>query len=60
MKKIKIKAKSRKATSRIGLNERIAIVEQDNGKQLFVVFPDLNQCRWIDKVNDINFIFKNI
>jgi len=60
MQKIRIKAKSKKATSKIGLKERIAIIEQDNGKQVFVVFPELNQCRWIDKFNDSNFIFEII
>ena len=33
----------------------MGIVEQNHHDKLFVVFPALNQCRWIKKDNDPDF-----
>jgi hypothetical protein len=33
----------------------MGIVEQNHHDKLFVVFPELNQCRWIKKDNDPDF-----
>ena len=52
---INILAISKKGKSRIGTKLITGIVEQDHHDKLFVVFPDLNQCRWIKKENDPDF-----
>ncbi len=52
---INILAISKKGKSRIGTKLTIAIVEQDHHDKLFVVLPELNQCRWIKKDNDPDF-----
>lgn len=48
-------ATSKKGKSRIGKNVISGIVEQNHPDKLFVVFPELNQCRWILKENDPDF-----
>jgi NAD(P)H-hydrate repair Nnr-like enzyme with NAD(P)H-hydrate dehydratase domain len=55
MEAINIIAISKKGKSRIGTKLTTAIVEQDHHDKLFVVWPDLNQCRWINKNNDPDF-----
>jgi hypothetical protein len=50
-----IEAVSKKGTARIGLKPVSAIIEQDQDQRCFVVFPQLNQCRWILKTSDPNF-----
>ena len=50
-----IEAVSKKGTTRIGLKPVPAIIEQDQGHQIFVVFPQHNQCRWMLKQNDPHF-----
>jgi NAD(P)H-hydrate repair Nnr-like enzyme with NAD(P)H-hydrate dehydratase domain len=52
---INIIAISKKGKSRIGTKLTTAIVEQDHHDKLFVVFPELNQCRWIQRNNDPDF-----
>jgi hypothetical protein len=52
---INILAISKKGKSRIGTKLTTGIVEQDHHDKLFVVFPELNQCRWIKKDNDPDF-----
>jgi hypothetical protein len=52
---INILAISKKGKSRIGAKLTMGIVEQDHHDKLFVVFPELNQCRWIKKDNDPDF-----
>lgn len=52
---INIIAISKKGKSRIGTRLTTAIVEQDHHDKLFVVFPELNQCRWIKKNNNPDF-----
>lgn len=52
---IAVIAISRKGKSRIGTKLTTAIVEQDHHDKIFVVFPELNQCRWIRKDNDPDF-----
>ena len=52
---INILAISKKGKSRIGTRLTTAIVLQDHHDKLFVVFPALNQCRWIKKDNDPDF-----
>lgn len=52
---INILAISKKGKSRIGTKITLGIVEQDHHDKLFVVFPELNQCRWIKKDNDPDF-----
>lgn len=52
---INILAISKKGKSRIGTKLTTGIVEQDHHDKLFVVFPELNQCRWIRKDNDPDF-----
>jgi len=49
-------ATSAKGKSRIGKKLIKAIVEQDLSDKLFIVFPSLNQCRWIDKEDDPDFM----
>jgi hypothetical protein len=44
---VNVLAISKKGKSRIGTKLTTAIVEQDHHDKLFVVFPALNQCRWI-------------
>lgn len=53
---INILAISKKGKSRIGTKLTTGIVEQDHHDKLFVVFPELNQCRWIKKDNDPDFL----
>jgi hypothetical protein len=65
---INILAISKKGKSRIGTKLTTGIVEQDHHDKLFVVFPELYQCRsgvahrelvqqalWIKKDNDPDF-----
>jgi len=52
---INIIAISKKGKSRIGTSLTMGIVEQNHHDKLFVVFPALNQCRWIKKDNDPDF-----
>lgn len=52
---ISIIATSKKGKSRIGTKLTMGIVEQNHHDKLFVVFPALNQCRWIKKDNDPDF-----
>lgn len=52
---ISIIAISNRGRSRIGAHITTAIVEQDHHDKLFLVFPQLNQCRWIKKSNDPDF-----
>ena len=52
---INILAISKKGKSRIGTKLTMGIVEQDHHDKLFVVWPELNQCRWIKKANDPDF-----
>jgi hypothetical protein len=52
---ISIIATSKKGKSRIGTKLTMGIVEQNHCDKLFVVFPELNQCRWIKKDNDPDF-----
>jgi hypothetical protein len=52
---INVIAISKKGKSRIGSNFTTAIVEQNHHDKLFVVWPELNQCRWIKKENDPDF-----
>lgn len=55
METINILAISNKGRSRIGTHITTAIVEQDHHDKMFVVWPELNQCRWIKKDNDPDF-----
>jgi hypothetical protein len=55
MNAINIIAISKKGKSRIGTKLTTAIVEQDHHDKLFVVWPELNQCRWIQRNNDPDF-----
>ena len=52
---INVLAISKKGKSRIGTRLTTGIVEQNHHDKLFVVFPELNQCRWIKKNNDPDF-----
>lgn len=52
---INVLAISPKGKSRIGKKLTTAIVEQDHHDKLFVVWPELNQCRWISKEGDSDF-----
>ena len=52
---VMVEAVSKKGTTRIGLKPVPAIIEQDDGKQVFVVFPQHNQCRWMLKQFDPHF-----
>ena len=52
---VNVLAISKKGKSRIGTKLTTAIVEQDHHDKLFVVFPALNQCRWILRENDPDF-----
>jgi len=52
---VNIIAISRKGKSRIGSNLTTAVVEQNHHDKLFVVWPELNQCRWIKTENDPDF-----
>lgn len=49
-----IKATSNRGKSKIGKSPVDAVIEQQVGDKLFVVFPTLNQCRWITR-NDQDF-----
>jgi len=55
MQDIKVIATSKKGKSRIGTKLTTAIVEQNHHDKMFVVWPELNQCRWIKKENDPDF-----
>lgn len=55
METINVLAISKKGKSRIGNSLTTAIVEQNHHDKLFVVWPELNQCRWIKKENDPDF-----
>lgn len=55
METIDILAISKKGKSRIGTKLTTAIVEQNHHDKLFVVWPELSQCRWIKKDNDPDF-----
>lgn len=52
---VMIEAVSKKGTTRIGINPVPAVIEQEKGNQIFVVFPQHNQCRWILKHQDPHF-----
>lgn len=52
---INVIAISKKGKSRIGTKLTTAIVEQNHHDKLFVVWPELNQCRWIKRENDPDF-----
>jgi hypothetical protein len=52
---VNILAISKKGKSRIGTSLTTAIVEQNHHDKLFIVIPELNQCRWIKKDNDPDF-----
>ena len=52
---VSLLAVSNKGRSRIGKTLQTAIVEQDHGEKIFVVFPELNQCRWILRDGDPDF-----
>lgn len=52
---INVLAISTKGKSRIGKKLTMGIVEQDHHDKLFVVFPELNQCRWIKRDDDPDF-----
>jgi hypothetical protein len=52
---VNVIATSKKGKSRIGNSLTMAIVEQNHHDKLFVVWPELNQCRWIKKENDPDF-----
>ena len=52
---INVLAISSKGKSRIGKKLTTAIVEQDHHDKMFIVFPDINQCRWIRKDGDPDF-----
>lgn len=52
---VNVLAISQKGKSRIGTKLTMAIVEQNHHDKLFLVFPELNQCRWIKKDNDLDF-----
>lgn len=53
---INILAISNRGRSRIGTTITAAIVEQDHPDKLFIVLPQFNQCRWIKKTNDPDFL----
>jgi len=52
---VNVIAISKKGKNRIGTKLTTAIVEQNHHDKLFVVWPELNQCRWIKKENDPDF-----
>jgi len=52
---VHIIAVSNRGRSRIGSTITTAIVEQNHHDKLFIVLPQLNQCRWIKKDNDPDF-----
>lgn len=52
---VNVIATSKKGKSRIGNSLTMAIIEQNHHDKLFIVFPELNQCRWIKKDNDPDF-----
>ena len=52
---VNVIAISKKGKSRIGSNLTTAIVEQNHHDKLFVVWPELNQCRWIKIEGDPDF-----
>ena len=56
METINILAISNRGRSRIGSTITTAIVEQNHHDKLFIVLPQFNQCRWIKKTNDPDFL----
>jgi hypothetical protein len=56
METINLLAISNRGRSRIGTTITTAIVEQNHHDKLFIVLPQLNQCRWIKKDNDPDFL----
>jgi hypothetical protein len=52
---VTVVATSNRGRSRIGKDPTTAVVEQSVGDKLFVVWPDLNQCRWIHATADPDF-----
>ncbi len=52
---VNVIAISKKGKSRIGSKLTTAIVEQNHHDKLFLVWPELNQCRWIQSNNDPDF-----
>lgn len=54
MTNVTIQATSNRGKSKIGKSPVDAVIEQVVGDKLFVVFPTLNQCRWITQ-NDKDF-----
>lgn len=55
VRQVLIEAVSSKGRSRIGKIPVPALIEQEHTHRMFVVFPHLNQCRWIFKHNDPDF-----
>lgn len=53
---ITIVAISNKGRSRIGKSQCRAVVEQTVGGRIFVVWPELGQCRWVLIDNDPDFV----
>jgi hypothetical protein len=56
METINLLAISNRGRSRIGTTITTAIVEQNHHDKLFIVLPQFNQCRWIKKDNDPDFL----
>jgi len=52
---VSVLAISKRGRSRIGASPVPAVIEQDKAERLFLVFPQLNQCRWIRKDDDPDF-----
>ena len=52
---INVIAISKKGKSRIGSKLTTAIVEQTHHDKMFLVWPELNQCRWIQRDDDPDF-----
>ena len=52
---VSVLAVSKRGRSRIGASPVQAVIEQDKADKLFLVFPQLNQCRWIAKNDDPDF-----
>jgi len=52
---VNIIAISKKGKSRIGSKLTTAVIEQNHHDKMFVVWPELNQCRWIKRENDPDF-----
>ena len=56
METVNLLAISNRGRSRIGTTITTAIVEQNHHDKLFIVLPQFNQCRWIKKDNDPDFL----